>query len=133
MPQCQSFTGSGTNDGILKYNDKSASTVSSYQRLKQRFTVLVAIQRLGAETKTRMQPRGTHGSKRYVQAISATTFASQHHLCARIQARHRPPGRATSLVPPQPPDKPTSCSVAMEKERHSDAWSPLLRPGLLNL
>ena len=46
-PNVSLFTGSGTNDGILEITMISpASTVSSYQRLKQRFTVF------GSDTKT---------------------------------------------------------------------------------
>ena len=56
-PNVSLFTGSGTNDGILEITMISpASTVSSYQRLKQRFTVF------GSDTKTWSRNQDTNAT-----------------------------------------------------------------------
>lgn len=59
-PNVSLFTGSGTNDGILEITMISpASTVSSYQRLKQRFTVF------GSDTKTWSRNQDTNATTWY--------------------------------------------------------------------
>ena len=59
-PNVSLFTGSGTNDGILEIIMISpASTVSSYQRLKQRFTVF------GSDTKTWSRNQDTNATTWY--------------------------------------------------------------------